>query len=464
MRVYVQMESSATREYSSLIHTFFLTHTVGGIFLNPADKALYDEMLSTGSRLQHPLGRAYTEDEIMAIVREGKQQGHILSVGRILSGQDTVIPTPPPCTHSSDVAKLKKREKLLTKKVNMFMKLFRSDDKFSKMLTQLKSQPEYSGGSGRGGCGDDEPGDDEYSGEDGEDEDDNPDTGKLYVSRDVVFDEEKAWVWEKSTKIKATPGMSFTVEGFNHEEPFEDEFDPESSSPLSGSSHGSPQVDSSWSGESQPISSPLNSQPSPQSNTPPVTHESPTTPNSPITSPSTASSSTGGGAPKRFRLLTDLYNQTEEIELLEELMMIQSNEEPVTYAEANYDHGSFGAFLSYEAKHRNSDCGTESWSDNIVGSPHGFIIHWIVISKNIKKVTEVIDVKNWRVDNSRVSKWIVSLVELNSSVSSTKSSIQGTFRYGVYTWRKGVVWNEEWMRGYLVCRNDFEMRDLRLYL
>ncbi|GKF57633.1 hypothetical protein Tco_0171170, partial [Tanacetum coccineum] len=35
------METSATREYPSLIHTFFLTHTVGGVFLNPEDKALY---------------------------------------------------------------------------------------------------------------------------------------------------------------------------------------------------------------------------------------------------------------------------------------------------------------------------------------------------------------------------------------------------------------------------------------
>nr|GEX71794.1 hypothetical protein [Tanacetum cinerariifolium] len=60
----------------------------------------------------------------------------------------------------------------------------------------------------------------------------------------------------------------------------------------------------------------------------------------------------------------------------------------------------------------------------MVDRPHGFIIHWIVILKNIKKVTKVIDVKNWRVDNSRVLKWIVSLVEWNSSVSSTKSSIR----------------------------------------
>nr|GFA73233.1 hypothetical protein [Tanacetum cinerariifolium] len=55
---------------------------------------------------------------------------------------------------------LKKREKLLAKHVNMFMRLFRSDDKFSQMLTQLESQPGYGGGSGSGGCRNDEPGDD----------------------------------------------------------------------------------------------------------------------------------------------------------------------------------------------------------------------------------------------------------------------------------------------------------------
>ncbi|GKE37914.1 hypothetical protein Tco_1461319, partial [Tanacetum coccineum] len=59
------------------------------------------------------------------------------------------------------VAKLKKSEK----QVKMFMKLFRSDDKFSHMLTQ----PEYDGGSGSDGCGDDKPGDDEDGDEDEED-------------------------------------------------------------------------------------------------------------------------------------------------------------------------------------------------------------------------------------------------------------------------------------------------------
>nr|GEV07140.1 RNA-directed DNA polymerase, eukaryota, reverse transcriptase zinc-binding domain protein [Tanacetum cinerariifolium] len=49
------------------------------------------------------MGVPYTEDEIMAIVREGKQRGHIPDVGRVLLGQGMIIPPPPPCTHSFDV-------------------------------------------------------------------------------------------------------------------------------------------------------------------------------------------------------------------------------------------------------------------------------------------------------------------------------------------------------------------------
>nr|GEX54436.1 hypothetical protein [Tanacetum cinerariifolium] len=93
-------------------HIFFLTLTVGGVFLNPEDKALYDEML----RLQG-LG------------------------SNTPTGQGTVIPLLSQSTHSADIARLKKHEKLLTKQVNMFMRLFRSDDKFSQMLAQLESQP-----------------------------------------------------------------------------------------------------------------------------------------------------------------------------------------------------------------------------------------------------------------------------------------------------------------------------------
>ncbi|GKA62194.1 hypothetical protein Tco_0761713 [Tanacetum coccineum] len=132
-----------------------------------------DELLRLqGLGFNTETGVPYTKDEIMAIVRGGKQRGHIPGVGRFLPGQRTVIPPSPPCKHSSDVAKLKKREKVLTYEVNMFMKLFRCDDKFSQMLSQLESQPEIGGGSRSGGCGDDEQGYDEDDSEDEEDEDD----------------------------------------------------------------------------------------------------------------------------------------------------------------------------------------------------------------------------------------------------------------------------------------------------
>nr|GEW33326.1 ribonuclease H-like domain-containing protein [Tanacetum cinerariifolium] len=103
-------------------------------------------VLSPGSNTK--TGVPYTEDEIMAIVRKGKQGGHLPGVGG-----------------------LKKSNKRLTKQVSMIMELFRSDDKMSQMLTQLESQPEFGSGSGSGGCGDDESGDDEDGGEDEEDVD-----------------------------------------------------------------------------------------------------------------------------------------------------------------------------------------------------------------------------------------------------------------------------------------------------
>ncbi|GKA20857.1 hypothetical protein Tco_0700846 [Tanacetum coccineum] len=100
------METSATREYPSLIHTFFLTHTVGGVFLNPEDKALYRLQ---GSRLLHPHGVPYSRMRTLPSVRGGKQRGHIPGVGRA-----------------------QKEEKHLTKQVNHVHEDNRSDDKFSR--------------------------------------------------------------------------------------------------------------------------------------------------------------------------------------------------------------------------------------------------------------------------------------------------------------------------------------------
>nr|GEV77204.1 hypothetical protein [Tanacetum cinerariifolium] len=80
-RTWPGMQSSATQEYPSLIQTFFDTHIVGGVFLRDEDRRLYEEML----RLQG-LG-TYTDDQIMAMVCEGKQRWHILDVGRVLTGR-----------------------------------------------------------------------------------------------------------------------------------------------------------------------------------------------------------------------------------------------------------------------------------------------------------------------------------------------------------------------------------------
>ncbi|GKE07146.1 hypothetical protein Tco_1399164, partial [Tanacetum coccineum] len=65
---------------------------------------------------------------------------------------------------------------------------------------------------------------------------------------------------------------------------------------------------------------------------------------------------------------------------------------------------SFSVSLYLNISHipRNGDCETESRSDNTVGSTYGFVIYGIEVLKGNEKVMEVIDVENWRVDNSRL--------------------------------------------------------------
>ncbi|GJZ93342.1 hypothetical protein Tco_0665407, partial [Tanacetum coccineum] len=126
------MASSETREYPSLIDTFFVTHTVNGVFIRDEDRAIYEEMVrlrALGSNTES--GVPYTDEEINAMARKGKQRGHLPGVGRVLPGR--------------------------ARDVNLMM----------------KSTPEF--GSGSGGCGDDEIADDEDGGEDEEDEEDEED-------------------------------------------------------------------------------------------------------------------------------------------------------------------------------------------------------------------------------------------------------------------------------------------------
>ena len=96
-------------------------------------------------------GVPYTDEEIIRLVRPGKKRGHIAGVGRVVPGRGKNIPPPPPpsgCSHADEVKKLKekndmleKQSKSLMKQSKMFMQLFRSDNRFSEMLTQLQSQP-----------------------------------------------------------------------------------------------------------------------------------------------------------------------------------------------------------------------------------------------------------------------------------------------------------------------------------
>ncbi|GJX25741.1 hypothetical protein Tco_0232037 [Tanacetum coccineum] len=88
--------------------TLLLDTYCWSVFFEPRGQSLY----ATGSRIQHLHGVTDTEDRSWPLFRGGQASG----------------------AHS------------------------RSDDKFSQMLNQFESQPEYGGGSGSGGCGDDEPG------------------------------------------------------------------------------------------------------------------------------------------------------------------------------------------------------------------------------------------------------------------------------------------------------------------
>ncbi|GJS71919.1 hypothetical protein Tco_0704760 [Tanacetum coccineum] len=113
----------------------------------------------------------YTDDHIMAIVRRGKQRGHIPGLGRVLArrGRDVLVSPEPRCTYTADVDELKRTNRKLKKQMDMIMKVVRRDDKMSQLLTELQSQYDVGSGSGSGGGGDDEPGDDEDAEEEDED-------------------------------------------------------------------------------------------------------------------------------------------------------------------------------------------------------------------------------------------------------------------------------------------------------
>nr|GEZ78439.1 hypothetical protein [Tanacetum cinerariifolium] len=144
-----------------------------------------------------------------------------------------------------------------------------------------------------------------------------PVSERIQVSRDVRFDEGKLWKWSETTKFKESPRSTFTIEGYSQEDTIlEDENDP-TDEPL----------------ESFEGINDEEFQPTPQTHihgddglsTP--TQSSVTS----VDSTSPASSTTGGGAPKRYRLLTDIYKECDE------LLFMQDVDEPTSYLTASKD-------------------------------------------------------------------------------------------------------------------------------
>nr|GFA21649.1 hypothetical protein [Tanacetum cinerariifolium] len=167
------MESSATREYPSLIHTFFVIHAVNGVFTRDKDRAIYEEMLrlqALGSNT--PSGVPYTEEEINAWLEWASSGGTFLVLVGYCRDGPQMSSFRPLCPRLNARTTLTMLNEYLTKQMNLMMKLFRSDDKFSQMLNQDESTPKFGNANGNGGCEDDEMASDEDGGENEEDEED----------------------------------------------------------------------------------------------------------------------------------------------------------------------------------------------------------------------------------------------------------------------------------------------------
>ena len=72
-----------------------------------------------------------------------------------------------------------------------------------------------------------------------------PDTGAMYVSRNVVFEETKTWAWEETRRIKRIPGISFTIAGFDLDEVNDVEIGSTPCTP-DDHTHQMPQINMDW--------------------------------------------------------------------------------------------------------------------------------------------------------------------------------------------------------------------------
>lgn len=141
-----------------------------------------------------------------------------------------------------------------------------------------------------------------------------PSERQVYVSRDVVFQESEGWNWDQGQQFDCSEtdrGLSvFTVDGFGLNEESDCEIEAAPMIPVRST-------------QSQNMTQT-------QSVTPAVGS---TGSSSGISSDSMSAESGERTEPKHFRLLSDVYNDTEEIELIDELMFL-GIDEPTTYRKA----------------------------------------------------------------------------------------------------------------------------------
>lgn len=128
-----------------------------------------------------------------------------------------------------------------------------------------------------------------------------PCTGSVHVSRDMVFEEGKSWLWKSTETSKVYDTGSFVLVNID-------------------------------SGVAAGIST-QEYTPSPPSISTTSNSEQSSGNQSSIRAESNSDSSSGSPEHRKFRLLSNIYNETEEVELEEEMLLL-SIDEPVCYSQA----------------------------------------------------------------------------------------------------------------------------------
>lgn len=127
-----------------------------------------------------------------------------------------------------------------------------------------------------------------------------PTTNTVNVSRDVVFEESKWWPWERDEQVQSTGMQTFAIANISGmQEPVDDE----------------------------------NTANAPETEGTDIINEDSSEVEVSTDSSNEASSGTSSEQPSRYRSLTDVYENTEEVELEEELYLMNVDE-PVDFNQA----------------------------------------------------------------------------------------------------------------------------------